>query len=149
MSEHRASVYWRRDTETFDYETYSRNHIVRFDGGIEVPASAAPDFKGDAKRLDPEKALVGALSSCHMLTFLAVASKKRMVVDEYNDNAVGHLEKNSEGKLAVTRVELFPVVKFAPGTTVTAETLGELHHKAHENCFIANSVKTAVKINPA
>jgi organic hydroperoxide reductase OsmC/OhrA len=148
MSEHRVTVDWRRGSAEFSYETYPRAHTWTFAGGVEVPASAAPDFKGDPERVDPEAAFVAALSSCHMLTFLALAARKRLTVERYRDEAVGFLEKNEEGRLAVTRVVLRPEVRFG-GEAPPAEELERLHHRAHENCFIASSVRTDVKVEPA
>jgi organic hydroperoxide reductase OsmC/OhrA len=148
MSEHHVTVSWERTTDDFDYDTYSRSHTWEFEGGHVVPASSAPGFLGTAERVDPEEAFLAALSSCHMLTFLAIAAKKRLVVDDYLDQAVGHLEKNEDGKLAMTRVELHPAVKFG-GEPPSAETIEKMHHKAHENCFIALSVKTDVTVEPA
>jgi organic hydroperoxide reductase OsmC/OhrA len=115
MSEHHASVRWTRTTPDFTYDTYDRGHQVRYGSGIEVPASAAADFKGDPTRVNPEEAFVGALSSCHMLTFLAIAARKHLVVERYEDDAVGTLDKNAEGRLAVTKVVLHPRVTFDPG----------------------------------
>jgi organic hydroperoxide reductase OsmC/OhrA len=114
-----------------------------------VQASAAPACRGSAGLVDPEEAFVAALSSCHMLTFLAYAAKRRFVVERYRDRAVGFLEKNAEGRLAVTRVVLRPEVVFADGSAPAADELEELHHKAHEACFIANSVTTTVTVEPA
>jgi len=147
MSEHRVTVTWERTTEDFSYEAYSRNHLWRFEGGVEVPASATPAFLGDGERVDPEEAFVAALSSCHMLTFLAIAARKRLVVDGYRDAAVGWLEKNADGKLAITRVVLRPEVTFRepPPETVVER----MHHTAHAECFIASSVKTEVRVEPA
>jgi organic hydroperoxide reductase OsmC/OhrA len=144
MSEHVAEISWKRETESFAYEKYNRAHDWTFDSGVTVPGSAAPEYKGDASRVDPEEAFVAALSSCHMLTFLAIASKKRLVVESYTDRAVGRMEKNAEGKLAITRVHLHPKIAFAAGVTVDEATLKKMHHTAHEECFIANSVKTLV-----
>lgn len=146
MSEHVAEIVWKRESEGFGYNDYNRSHDWRFDAGLSVPASATPAYKGDADRVDPEEAFVASLSSCHMLTFLAIASKKRLVVDSYEDRAVGHMEKNEAGRLAITRVELFPRIVFAPGTEVDAATLDDMHHMAHEQCFIANSVKTEIAV---
>jgi organic hydroperoxide reductase OsmC/OhrA len=148
MSEHRATIAWRRTSESFDYEAYNRDHEWTFEGGVRVPASSAPDFKGDPARVDPEKALVAALSSCHMLTFLAVCARKRLVVDAYDDEAVGYLEKNAEGKLAVTRVVLRPRVRFGGDGPPPDDELARLHDKAHHACFIANSVRTEVTVEP-
>ncbi len=149
MSTHSATITWSRATPDFTYDGYDRSHTIRYEGGTVVAASSAPDFKGDATKVNPEEALVGALSSCHMLTFLAIAARKRLVVDAYDDNAVGWLEKNEQGRLAVTRVVLRPAVRFAEGTVVDAATLADLHEKAHVNCFVANSVKTVVTVEPA
>lgn len=149
MSEHRATIQWQNAGTTMDYASFSRDHQWRIkDGRLTVPASSAPVYQGSDSALDPEDALVAALSSCHMLTFLAIAAKKRLVVASYADQAVGFLETNADGKMAVTRVELHPEVRFAPGTTMAPEDLQRLHDKAHANCFIANSVKTAVTIHP-
>ena len=146
MSEHKAQIIWARDGADFGYKNYSRNHVWRFAGGVEVPASAAPAYLGDPQRVDPEGAFVAALSSCHMLTFLAVASNKGFVVDSYADEATGHLEKNAEGKLAVMRVELRPKIAFSGAKTPTPADLDWMHDKAHRECFIANSVLTAVSV---
>jgi organic hydroperoxide reductase OsmC/OhrA len=148
MSEHHASVVWKRTSTDFTYDTYSRAHEVRFkNGAIVLPASSAPTFKGDADRVDPEEAFVGSLSSCHMLTFLAICARKRLMVESYEDDAIGHLEKDS-GKLWMTRVTLKPRVSFAAETPVDEKTLADIHHKSHEECFIANSVKTDVAVEP-
>ncbi len=111
-----------------------------------MQATAAPVYLGDPKNVDPEEAFVAALSSCHMLTFLAAACKKKFVIDEYSDDAVGHMEKNPEGKMAITKVELHPKLKFSGDNQPTDKDLDEMHHFAHENCFIANSVKTEVTV---
>ena len=148
MSEHRARIDWKRDTKDFSYETYSRSHTWSFEGGVVVPASSAPEYLGDPTRVDPERALVAALSSCHMLTFLALAARRRLVVNAYRDEAVGFMEKNAEGKLAVTRVVLRPAVEFEGPKPPSAAELEKLHHLAHEHCFIANSVRTEVTVEP-
>lgn len=147
MSEHRATVTWQRTGDDFAYETYSRDHTWTFEGGVSVPASSAPGFRGDAARVDPEEAFVAALSSCHMLFFLAIAARKRLVVDTYRDTAVGHLEKDAGGKLSMTRVTLRPQVAFAEPPP--SEVVERMHHRAHEECFIARSVKTEVTVEPA
>jgi organic hydroperoxide reductase OsmC/OhrA len=147
MTEHHASLRWKRTSDTFTYDTYNRAHDVMFkSGAIVVPSSAAPEFKGDANRVDPEEAFVGSLSSCHMLTFLAICARKRLTVDSYEDDAVGILEKGSNGKWSVTRVTLRPRAVFAAGTSIDEQALTDIHHRAHEDCFIANSVKTDVTV---
>ncbi|MBI3675368.1 MAG: OsmC family protein [Proteobacteria bacterium] len=149
MSEHHAGLRWRRTSADFAYDTYNRAHEVTFKGGTVVLAgSAAPAFKGDADRVDPEEAFVGSLSACHMLTFLAVCARKRLVLDSYDDDAVGVLEKDEGGRFWVSRVTLRPRARFAAGTIVNEVMLNDLHHTAHEQCFVANSVKTHVAVEP-
>jgi organic hydroperoxide reductase OsmC/OhrA len=146
MSEHKISLTWQRGDTPFEYQKYPRDHIWKFDGGHEMQASAAPAYLGNAKLVNPEEAFVASLSSCHMLTFLAVACKKKFVLDEYVDEAVGFMEKNAEGKWAITRVVLRQKTKFSGDKQPTAEELTEMNHTAHEQCFIASSVKTEVTI---
>ena len=144
MSEHRIALDWNAGDAPFTYETYPRNHTIRFKDGQEiVTLSASPAYRGDGTRADPEDLLVAALSSCHMLSFLAIAAKKKLTVQSYEDDAVGFLE-NDGGKLWMTRVILQPKVVI----DTDAETLAQIHHMAHEACFIANSVKTDVKVEP-
>ena len=149
MASHHTSVVWTRTSADFTYDTYNRAHEVRFkDGAITIPGSGAPMFKGDAERVDPEEAFVASLAACHMLTFLALCARKRLTVESYEDNAEGFLEKGANGKFQVTRVTLKPRVRFAAGTEVDAAKLADIHHKSHEECFIANSVKTDVAVEP-
>jgi organic hydroperoxide reductase OsmC/OhrA len=144
MGEHRIALSWDKGEAPFTYDAYPRNHTIAFkDGGEKVTASASPAYKGDAGKADPEDMLVAALSSCHMLSFLAIAAKKRLTVHSYRDDAVGFLE-NDGGKLWMTRVTLRPKVAI----DADAETLAHIHHLAHEACFIANSVKTQVSVEP-
>ena len=123
MSEHKITLEWKRGTEDFSYESYNRDHVLVFGGGARVPASAAPAYRGNPAHVNPEEALVAALSSCHMLTFLAVAAKKQFVVDQYSDHAVGTLEKNQNGRLALTRVILRPRIVFGGPTPPTPEQI--------------------------
>jgi len=148
MSEHIATIVWRRQSADFKYETYNRAHEWRFDGGTIVPATAAPAYKGDLDRVDPEEAFVASLSSCHMLTFLALAARKRLVVDAYEDDAVGVMTKNEKGKFWVSRVTLRPKVTFANDAHPGEPELASLHHHAHEECFIAHSVTTQITVEP-
>lgn len=148
MTEHRATIRWERGGAEFAYETYSRDHTWSFEGGEVVKASAAPKYLGSAERVDPEEAFVAALSSCHMLTFLALAARKRIVVERYEDDAVGFLEPNETGKLAVTRVVLRPRIEFG-GEAPSPEAVAKLHETSHEHCFIASSVRTDVTVEPA
>lgn len=151
MSEHKATIEWRRRGADFDYRTYSRSHTLAFEGGIQVPASAAPGnipptAKG-AAGVDPEQAFVASISSCHMLWFLHLAWKAKLVVDHYVDHASGVLGKNTEGRAAMTHVTLRPVVTFS-GRKPSAEEHAQLHEHAHHECFIANSVKSEVTVEP-
>ncbi len=148
MSEYHVTVAWQRESKDFSYESYNRNHVWRVGKNTEVEASAAPEYRGDGERLDPEEALVGSLSSCHMLTFLAIAARKRFGVESYEDEAVGIMEKNEHGKLWVARVILRPRIRFMDGVSVTYEQLEQMHHHSHLECFIANSVKTVVTVEP-
>ena len=149
MAEHHIRLTWEKGNAPFTYNEYPRNHTLSFKNGQEtLTASAAPAYKGDASKADPEDLLVAALSSCHMLSFLAIAAKKKLTVHSYQDDAVGFLENDSSdgkgGKLWITRVILRPKVAI----DADAETLAHIHHSAHEACFIANSVKTQVSVEP-
>jgi organic hydroperoxide reductase OsmC/OhrA len=144
MAEHHIKLTWKKGDVPFTYNAYPRNHAIAFKNGQEiVTASASPAYKGDAGKPDPEDLLVAALSSCHMLSFLAIAAKKKLTVNSYEDDAVGFLE-NDGGKLSIARVILRPKVTI----DTDAETLVHIHHLAHEACFIANSVKTQVSVEP-
>jgi organic hydroperoxide reductase OsmC/OhrA len=147
MSEHHATVEWRRATPDFKYATYNRAHVLRFDGGIEVAATAAPGNvpASAAPGVDPEQAFVAAISSCHMLWFLHLACTAKLTVDRYVDDAVGVLARNRDGRMAITRVTLRPAVSFG-GAAPTRAQLGKLHEKAHEECFIASSVLSEIVI---
>ena len=150
MSEHTIALEWIRNTPDFQYETYSRNHTVTFGNAGRVYGSSAPEYYGDPRCLDPEQAFVMALSSCHLLTFLAIASKKGVIVDHYRDRAVGELGKNKEGRSAVVKVTLRPEVVFSGPNIPSGEEFRALHDRAHKGCFIANSIASCVEliINP-
>ena len=145
MSEHHATIDWQGGTSEFTYEAYSRDHDWAFPGGTEIAASAAPAFRGTPERIDPEEAFVAAIASCHMLTFLALAARKGIVIDRYHDRAVGLLEKNDEGRLAITKVTLRPEIDFG-GEPPDAPELARLHEQSHHGCFIANSVRTTITV---
>lgn len=152
MSKHTAMVQWQRKaSEIFSDNQYSRAHTWTFDGGLQVPASPSPHVVplplSVAENVDPEEAFVAALSSCHMLVFLSIAAKRRYVIDSYVDAAEGELTKGDNGKEWVSRVELNPSIVFSGDKQPTQEQLEKMHHMAHENCFIANSVKTEVVTN--
>lgn len=145
MSEHRATIVWDRQETPFTYKEYTRDHLWKFEGGSEVAASATPKYLGNEALVDPEQAFVAALSSCHMLTFLALAARDGFVVDHYEDAAVGYMERNDHKKLAVTRVVLSPRITWQ-GNSPDDTHLDKLHHTAHEQCFIANSVTTKIEV---
>ena len=147
MSEHRATISWQKETESFRYQDYNREHRWEFPkSNIVVRATAAPKYGGKPDAVDPEEALVASISSCHMLTFLALCAHRGFVVERYLDEAVGVMEFNEMRKLAVTRVVLKPRIAFAPGHEPDAATLADIHHEAHQQCFIANSVKTNITV---
>lgn len=154
MSEYTAKLVWQRHpTEAFSDNRYSRRHLVAFDGGVELPASSSPTVVplplSDASAVDPEEMFVASLSSCHLLWFLSLAAGAGLRVERYEDDAVGTMARNAEGRMAMTRVVLRPRVTFVAGSApVDANALAALHHQAHEKCFIANSVKTEVLCEP-
>jgi organic hydroperoxide reductase OsmC/OhrA len=153
MSEYHARVVWNRGDGVFTDNRYSRVHEWHFDEGVVVTASASPHVVraplSAAAAVDPEEAFVAAISSCHMLTFLYLAAKRRFRIDSYVDAAVGLMEKNAQGRLAITRVTLRPDIRFSGESLPTQKDLDELHHAAHEECYIANSVRTEVRVEPA
>ncbi len=154
MSEYTATTVWqRRAEEPFTDNRYQRRHEWRFDGGVVVPGSSAvssvPLPYSDPSAVDPEEAFVASLSSCHLLWFLHLAAKAGYVVDAYTDAAVGVMARNAKGKLAMTLVTLRPQVRFAGARQPTAEQHAALHHQAHDDCFIANSVTCEVHCEPA
>ncbi len=151
-STYTVSVSWQRGAQPFTDNKFSRRHSWVFDGGIKVPASSSPHVVpvpySDASAVDPEEAFVASLSSCHMLWFLSIAAKRRLCVDSYIDEAVGTMAKTASGKLAMTRVLLRPRVMFAGDHLPSHPEIDAMHHEAHAECFIANSVITEVKCEP-
>jgi organic hydroperoxide reductase OsmC/OhrA len=154
MAEHeyQARIHWTRGTAVFTDNRYSRAHRWHFDGGIDVPASSSPQVVrvplSKAEAVDPEEALVAALASCHMLFFLSFAAAKGFRVDEYTDEAVGVMGRNAAGKTAMLRVTLKPRVSFSGENLPQRADIDSLHQRAHEECFIANSVTTEVRCEP-
>ena len=151
MSHHQAHIQWSRQPgERFVDLRFSRAHTWQFDGGATVPASSAPTAVplpySKPENVDPEEAFVAALSSCHMLTFIWLAAKAKLVVDSYEDIAVGTLSRNDKGKLAVTSVRLEPKIVFSGEKRPTEAEVAQLHHGAHEECFIASSVLTQITV---
>ncbi len=142
-----AVVTWERGGADFDYETFDRTHTWTFGGGQSVRGSSAPAYYGDPAKVNPEEGLVAALASCQMLTFLSIAAIKGLMVDAYEDQAHGEIDKNEQGRMWVSRITLRPKVAFA-GTAPDATTLEKLHHSAHERCFIANSLRSQVILEP-
>ncbi len=152
MPEYQMIVQWERGEQPFIDNRYSRGHSWIFDGGVSVPASSSPHtvrvpFSLE-NAVDPEEAFVASLSSCHMLWFLSIAAKKGFCVDRYIDHATGVLEKNAEQRLAMTKVTLHPRVVFSGSPAPTREEIQAMHEQAHEECFIATSVKTEVRCEP-
>ncbi len=146
MAEYRVTVEWQCDGQDFLDDNYSRSHTWEFDGGLRVPASASPQIvpppKSVAENVDPEEAFVASLSSCHMLFFLSIARHKGYMVDKYTDCAIGHMAKNDQGRMAMMKVV------FSGGSRPTTEQIDEIHQQSHEQCFIANSVKTEIITEP-
>lgn len=146
MSIFNINLSWKR-TKDFTYELFNRDHMLMFSGEQFLKNSAAAGFSGNADMANPEELLLSALASCHMLTFLAVASKSGYVVDNYNDEPTAKLEKNEDGKFVVTMIDLYPKIVFSGDKMPTDEQLQSLHEKAHRNCFIANSIKSKVNVH--
>ncbi|HEY3494453.1 MAG TPA: OsmC family protein [Polyangiaceae bacterium] len=150
MSEHRATVRWSFAGEDFPKGRYSRAHSWEFDGGQKVLASSSPTIVplpfSNPAGVDPEEAFVAALSSCHLLTFLDLARRAGHEIESYEDQAVGVLAKNAEGARWIATVTLTPKVRYREGTTPSTEAEEQLHHQAHQLCFIANSVKTEITV---
>ena len=152
MSEYSAKIEWQRGEQDFVGNRYSRKHMLRFDGGAELCGSSSPSVvplpMSDASAVDPEEMFVASLSSCHMLWFLSLAAARKFCVDSYVDNASGVMARNADGKMAMTVVTLNPHVVFSGDPQPTVDQIHALHHKAHAECFIANSVKTEVRCEP-
>ncbi len=147
MSSHRATIHWQHSKGSFLDKSFSRDHHWHFKGNQSLLASSAPGFSGNADAVDPEDAFTASLSSCHMLTFLALASVKGFEVAEYRDEAEGILDKNAQGRLCMVKATLRPAVRFV-GRQPTLDEFQALHDRAHKGCFIANSVLTEVLVEP-
>jgi organic hydroperoxide reductase OsmC/OhrA len=152
MSEHKAMITWQRAEPDFLKGKYSREHTWTFDGGVTVPASASPSVVplpySNPAHVDPEEAFVAAVSSCHMLTFLHLASRAGFQVERYEDQAVGAMSRNEKGVPWVSSISLHPRITYAGDKRPSPAEAERLHHGAHEQCFIANSIKTEVKVEP-
>ena len=150
MGEHKATISWKRTSADFVKGKYSREHTWTFDGGLSVPASPSPSVVpapySNPANVDPEEAFVAAIASCHMLTYLHLASKKGFQVDSYDDEAVGVMAKNERGVPWVSEVTLNPKISYSGEKSPAPTDVEQLHHLAHEQCFIANSIKTKVRV---
>ena len=149
MSELSIRLRWQRSGPELGPGKYSSEHTVCYNEGHELQVDAAPDWGGNPASTNPEQALAASLSSCHMMTFLALAAKVKWPVASFQDYAVAHLGKNSKGMMSVTRIDLHPEVIFDDGFTVDPEELAKMHHRAHRYCFIANTLADSVEVNIA
>ncbi|MCC5986324.1 MAG: OsmC family protein [Pararhodobacter sp.] len=147
MSDLSIDLHWQRAEPELKTGKYSNAHVVQYNGSHEINVDAAPDWGGDPANMNPEQALASALSSCHMMTFLALSAKAGWPVASYHDHAVAHLGKNARGQMAVTRIDLHPVVRFDTGFSVEEKKLEEMQHRAHRYCFIANTLADSVEVN--
>jgi organic hydroperoxide reductase OsmC/OhrA len=147
MSDLSIQLHWQRAEPVLQAGKYSNAHTVQFNDAWDVQVDAAPDWGGDPGNTNPEQALASALSSCHMMTFLALSAKAGWPVASYHDRAVAHLGKNARGQMAVTRIDLHPVVRFDTGFAPEAGELKKMQHRAHRYCFIANTLADSVEIN--
>lgn len=152
MGHHNARVEWHRDNAKFTDNRYSRAHQWSFDCGVRVPASSSPNVVpvplSDPNGIDPEEAFVAALASCHMLWFLSIAAKRGFVIERYEDDAVGELATNDDGRLSMKTVILRPAVTFGDGRHPARAELEALHHEAHDACYLSNSVRTEIQVAP-
>ena len=147
MSALSIQLHWQRTEPALKTGAYSSAHTVQYGGGHVLPVDAAPDWGGDPAKTNPEQALAAALSSCHMMTFLALAAKAGWPVASYHDHAVAHLGKNPKGKMSVTRIDLHPVVRFDAGFAVDDATMTDMQDRAHRYCFIATTLADSVAVN--
>ena len=150
MQQFQATIVWDRAGQSFSDQRYSRAHEWIFDGGLQVPASSSPLSvplpMSEPANIDPEEALVAALSSCHMLFFLSIAAQRGFVIDAYRDHALGLMAPNASGHLAMTRITLRPAVTFSGPQCPDAAQIEALHHSAHAKCYIAHSIRAEVII---
>jgi organic hydroperoxide reductase OsmC/OhrA len=152
MANYIANVEWSRGQQIFVDNRYSRSHQIQFDGGVKLAASSSPHVVpvpfSDIAAVDPEEMFVASLSSCHMLWFLSIAAKAGFIVDTYSDNAEGKMEKTFSNKLIMSQVILKPQAVFSGNQLPSIPDIIQMHHQAHDECFIANSVKTTVVCEP-
>ncbi len=146
MSELSIMLSWQRQEDELTPGKYSNQHDIVYSDDYRLPGDAAPDWGGNPANTNPEQALAAALSSCHMMTFLALAAKAKWPVAGYQDKAVAHLGKNSKGMMFISRIDLNPVVTFDDGFSVSAEDLEKMQHRAHRYCFVASSLSKEVEV---
>lgn len=149
MSVHDAAIFWEHTPHESEEDTFSRNHRVKLNGDQQVNVSASVEFKGDSNCADPEQMLVSAVSSCHMLFFLAIADFQGYRVESYKDDPKGYLERNGKKGMEITRIELSPQITFGGDKVPDHEAIARIHANAHKSCFIRNSVTAEVTINNA
>lgn len=147
MAQHKTTITWQRINSDFSYETYDRTHKITFGTGSQIEASNPAEYFGKAELPNPEELMISALASCYMLTFLAVACKQGFTVDRYMDDAIGITGKNAQGKNCITEITLKPRVTFSSAHRPAAETLSRMREKAHEHCFISNSINALLNID--
>jgi organic hydroperoxide reductase OsmC/OhrA len=145
-TEHKIEISWKKGSNPFQYETYDRTHAIRFQGGQSIFSSATPEYFGKAEHTNPEELLASALASCHMLTFLAVAAKKKYTLVSYESESIAVLEKSESGKAVVSKIRLIPRVQFEGEKVPDSGELAKLHETAHKNCIIANSIQSKVEV---
>ncbi|MEQ6250195.1 OsmC family protein [Sulfitobacter sp. HNIBRBA3233] len=147
MSDLAIELHWQRVTPVLQTGSYSNEHTVQYNKHFDLLVDSAPDWGGNPENTNPEQALASALSSCHMMTFLALAAKAGWPVASYHDHAEAYLGKNPKGQMSVTRIDLHPVVRFDTGFAVSDDELAQMQNRAHRYCFIANTLADSVEIN--
>lgn len=149
MSELSITLTWQRQESELLPNKFSNEHHIKYNDSFELQADAAPSWGGDPLNTNPEQALAAALSSCHMMTFLALSAKSKWPVTSFKDRADAHLGKDPKGKMCISQIDLNPIVEFDAGFEVTEEELAEMHDRAHRYCFVANSLAehVLIKIN--
>jgi len=146
MSEYETQLSWSLGEGELAPGKYSPNHRMAFSGGMAATMTAAPDYGGDTRYVNPEEALAAALSSCHMMTFIALAAKARWKLTKYRDRAVAVLGKTGDGRTWVSEIVLHPLTEFAAGHDIGADKLSEMHARAHRYCFVANALSCDMRV---
>lgn len=146
MSEYVAKLSWSLGEGELAFGKYNPNHRITFSGGLSAILTAAPEYGGDPRYVNPEEALAAALSSCHMMTFIALAAKARWKLRKYQDRAVALLGKTDDGRTKVSEIVLHPVTEFEPGHEIASDKLSEMHERAHRYCFVANAISCEMRV---